>query len=365
MSKELIDIFINYTKKKLMTICSIAFKELKNDSLTNYCLDKYINTFIDCYYFKKLLTLEKEYVQNFNFAVVNKELEGLKFEILDDLENDEIKITGIFNEDNKKLVQDLKKIVLFAAELVLLNYENCKKKEEFETVISYFLENQKITLETKIKDLLISFMKETILKETKFFESNLNDTFFLDYLKYKDQKDKYFVQLNYKIPKLSRNYRVTSIKKVYNSNKISLKKLNTLTSLLIFDILKKINNKEELKTYFIYIPDSCFEKKEIWLDFLKQWNCEYLRKHLVFLIDLKTYQSNGLLLKKCENDFNFGVLIDLTNIIDIQKKLESLEEISLFSYIVVEKLKDKDYDFIKKYEIVPTKTLIFQDLKQK
>ena len=53
----------------------------------------------------------------------------------------------------------------------------------------------------------------------------------------------------------------------------------------------------------------------------------------------------------------------MSRISDVEKKLDSLSNDKLIKYIIVDKVKNKDYDFIKKYEVDESKELFFNRLK--
>ncbi|MEG0994790.1 MAG: hypothetical protein RSE91_02325, partial [Bacilli bacterium] len=151
-----------------------------------------------------------------------------------------------------------------------------------------------------------------------------------------------------------------SIDNVYNSIELMPLKVKTILTYLNVDILKKILKQSELETYLVNLPEYFLKQKDIFKSFLNFINNNYFKKHIVLLINNNDYISHKSLLEGFKDKYLFALIIDISHINDVEKKLSSLED-SLFNYIILDKIKEKDYDIIKKYKETSLKTIIINE----
>ncbi|MEG1350895.1 MAG: hypothetical protein RSC85_00210 [Bacilli bacterium] len=358
MDINLIDYFMNFKKRNVLAYCNVIFPISLDEVIKEEILNKYIDTYINCYYYKILGTLDEKNVSKYDFNVILKELEGYSLELLSEIDKEnELYYT------TTHLIRYGLYVALIGVLIDINDFSLCLNDTEYETEIMEIINLYKevsITNNSQVVSQLVALVKSSKIKEKKFFNNFDDDNFSLCYKPYRHFEKIILVDMKYKIPKLSRNYRTKSIDNVYNSIELMPLKVKTILTYLNVDILKKILKQSELETYLVNLPEYFLKQKDIFKSFLNFINNNYIKKHIVLLINNKDYISHKSLLEGFKDKYLFALIIDISHINDVEKKLSSLED-SLFNYIILDKIKEKDYDIIKKYKETSLKTIIINE----
>ena len=70
------------------------------------------------------------------------------------------------------------------------------------------------------------------------------------------------------------------------------------------------------------------------------------KKYVILLTDLNTYTTK----EKFFNNYECACLQDMSHISDVKDKLNNIDNLGVFTTVVVNDYKDKDYEDIEKYE---------------
>ena len=322
MKNNLIDAYIEFKKKKLLECCNILYK-------SNDFLSAYIETYILTYYYHILGTLDYEDVKEYDYKVVKKELEGTFLELSLDNNSKEVK-------ESYQAV--LTSIIVDRVEFLTNNLNDIKNglKE---------LENKKlIPTITKIDELARMIKKYNII-ENKFLNKLNSDNFNLKYNKYKNKDKLYNVEVEYEIKQLGR-YKDKSTEKIFTSVDIVEEKTISLLNLLNIDVLNKMINQENIDYYFIHLSYKLMDLKKENIFSLASNN--YFKQHVIFVINYNDYITHKQFVNKY-NSFNFALSVDMSHINNVEQKLDSLDTLP-FKYIILDKIKNKDYGYINNYD---------------
>lgn len=367
MKESLIDVFMNFKKQKMREICTCFLPSSICDEWRDHSFRRFLDTYIDVYYYQMLYTLDRSKVDQYDLLVVTEELNGICLEMFQELENAEILEDQDMFEKKKILTRVCQSIVELVCLLDITEFDSIIKREDVESQIDSILRlypNLELPNRTQALPKMHTLLREWKTKERKFLLGPKQDDLFLQMMPYSQHKDLFRLQIVQSIKKISRNYRKTSIQKNFEGKEVSLEKTRTLLYLWQLEMLRKIVKKEPLKRYLIDVPESYLGKKTTFEELVQLLSNAYLQKHLVIVIPWTSYLSHKGFLSDYEKHFCFGVLTDFSHIADVSKKLESLEEISLFDYIIVKNAKSKDYNYLRNYEPSGTKTLLFQTLEE-
>lgn len=323
--------YINFKKKNIYKYSRILIPN--TNPYIDKILNSYIDTYINTFYYHKLETID---VFNPSFSTIVKELEGKKLELIYELEENENKIK------NKNIITILYSVVISMIKLDIV--ENTMSKDLLREKIKEIIKNYKYTDE--MVDNLTNAILENRSKETKFLKNLMNDEFKLKYSLYRNQRNKYFIELDTNIKQL-KNYSNLIINKNLNINYINVFK--TTINLINIDILYKIMNSEELDYYFVNLPANLLDQKEKLLKILEDIDNENVREHIVLIVDYNYYLNHKKILNLIDIKYSFAALVDMSHIKDIDTKLETVENVKIFDYVIVDKVKTKDYESINRY----------------
>ncbi len=337
MNYDLISRYMNY-KVKLLTDCGLIFFPDYNKKFLRGAFNSLFTTYINTYYYHILDTLE--YDIDYDQETLKKEYEGKKYEILEEFAEDELVLSNEEYTKNKNAIDDIIDIALFLVELDQLKYEN---KEEIAYKVAKFVEEYP-KIDEKLQNniyKLIYRIKQNYNVDYKLFKED-NPQFIIDYSKTISNKGYIIVNLLPNIKILNTNYKKNLVYKVYNKEELIIKKMSTLIYKLSRDILDKALNGKKIDKYFIDIDESLFQKgKLIVIDALDN---KLLRDHIVLMITNNSYKAHQEYLRSL--NFSFACKQDLSNIYNVLEKLGDIDQQMFFDYIVVDKYKDKDEEYL-------------------
>ena len=353
MEDNLINSYIDFKTKKIMGCCNLLQKNADD------YFKRYVNTYISAYYYHILGTLDENNVSDYDYKVISKELEGTGLELLSELDKRDSEYSK-----KEKIIKKSYEVVLTSIVLDRVNFLQVNNLDEIEAGLKTLI-NKKMIIDMgkeTIED-LARIIKKHVLAENKFLKSLDNGIISLKYSKYRNFDNFYYVNINHDIKQLSHNYKKNVIDKVFDSEEVSQIKSKTTLNLLNIDILKKLINQETLDSYFIRLSGLFFENKHELLELLALADNICEKKHVVFIIDYEDYNSHRQLLNNLEINFLFAVLVDMSHINDVEKKLIALEDLDLFKYVILKKIKDKDYEYVVNYKFLNEKKLIINDFE--
>ena len=364
MKENIITTYMRFKVECLKKYSIIIGSNLIDIKISDDYFNRYLNTYINTAYYHVLGTLDFTKDTKFNQTTINKELEGMYEEIMYDIDNSDLIESSDMYETRKKQAKISYHLSLFMSYFNKIEFSLADDFSNFIDKLNLCLEDNK-----RIKELfddsiyagLYEEVRKNLNKEEKFF-NNLNDLdFSLVYKKYVSTNN-YLIKLDHTIKRLKRNYKQTMVDKVYDFDNVTLHRVKTMINLLSIDILKKILSREKPDTYFINFREICFSSKKIFEDIIQLMDNPLIRNKLIILMDNSSYNIHRTMFNNYI-DYTYGVIIDMSRISDVEKKLDSLSNDKLIKYIIVDKVKNKDYDFIKKYEVDESKELFFNRLK--
>lgn len=346
---NILNCYIEFKYRNIYSYVDILVSGIKTDFSRNV-VNKLIDTYIKTYYFHHLQTLDE--VEEYNIEVIISEFNGKALEIIYELDD------SINKEKATNLVNIFKDIVLCAIKIDKI--DDSFKREDRINEIKKIIKKYKYN-----EDLLNDLSKTKLINnniENKFLKGLIKEDFELKYNLYRNKKNIYYVILNSQINQLKKYYSEKSIKKNLNKEKIAKKKFITTINLLNIDILYKIMNSENIDYYFINIPECLLEDKEEILEILNMIDNEYVREHIVLLIDYNYYLNHKKILNLIDIKYSFAAIVDMSHIRDVEEKIENVEIIKIFDYVVIDKVKSKDYEIVNKYESITGKQIFINEL---
>ena len=338
--ENLITVYMNH-KVSHLTNCGLSiFFEEKDKNFVKECLTKYMNTYVNCYYYHILNTLHK--ANTYDISIVTKELEGIMEEMLDDYCINELLVSNEEYSHNRNLIKTLKNVSIFLVQLDLLSYND---REEIKEKVEDLVNNNKFIEEIIGKNInkLINLLKINYTKENNFFK--LDDEYFeIKFTKFINSKTKYLVELIPEIKILNSNYRKSLVEKAYLDQRLDKEKMELLIQKISFHLLK---NKPYNEKYFIVMDEDFIKRGDIIDDIDKLLDNPIFKDNIVLLIPFPFYMSHKVTLEK--NSFTYGFIQDFSHINDVPEKINSME-IENIKYIVISDYKEKDKGFITKYQ---------------
>ena len=73
-----------------------------------------------------------------------------------------------------------------------------------------------------------------------------------------------------------------------------------------------------------------------------------IKNNITFLIDYDEYKINQEKFNDVDN-YNFAILVNLSNVQDVEEKLDEVSKFNLFRYVIIDKAKKEDYSLIDNY----------------
>lgn len=348
---NLINDYFEFKKRNLINYAAVFIDD--NENTLEY-LRKYIDTYVDTYYYHILNTYYDESVKKFDGKIIIKELKGKKLELLDEL--DETK------KDEDKLINKCYKYGFIAVIIDVINFNGLTKVEEFKEMLRETLVEKRKLMEYDdgILDKLASIVRNSVLKERRFFSSLNNDNFKVNFYRYKDSHTYNKVVLDFDIESLSKNYTVDVLEKNYKSDRIKLLKFEATMNMLMLEMLKKILSNDVIDYYFVDVPTSTIKDKTMFERLVSYVDNNRLKNNIVFVVNYNEYIQNKSLFKNLEG-YSFALCIDLSRTIVIEKRLSEIEGFDLFHYVIIDGVKQENLQLVENY-VIKGKVMFMNEL---
>ncbi len=337
-SMNIVSCYVEFKKNILLdyinTICSNSDNPAFQTIVSNY-----IDTYIATYYFHRLETLDYEDDRAYDFNTVLQELDGKRIEMLYD---------NSFDSGRPIISKDIELgyfLTVVAIELDGID-EDSITEDKISKVLRTGLKSNSAFDSSVIKKIM-TLMKQYIQKEEKFFEKLTMDAFHIQYKSFRYQMGSYFVSLRYDIEQLNCNYDPIFLTKNFWRDDLAYNRLETTLNLLNIDILYKLKAGEPLEYYFIPIPTVLLDENI--MSKLEIISEESIKKHLIFEVDYSAYTNKKRILRTINKEYQLAALVDMTYIREIDQKIQTLDELPLFEYILLDHVKAKDYSVVSKY----------------
>lgn len=342
---------MNYKVKRLKEYIYIIDNNYLIKDIANLYLDQYINTYINTYYYHILETLDYSSSISYDFKDIYKELEGKYYEIIYEIENSEVLESKDIYVQKKKQAKYCFQLTYFIS---YIDHDRLFLEEDYEKFISILdqicSKNKYISelLDAYKYQMLFDALSEERKKINQFMNLQNNLKFELDYHKYEDL-EYYYVSLKHNISRLNHYYKPEMVERVYDFKNVSPIRVKTMINLLISDILKRVVYAKNIAKYFIFLNEFDLDNKKQIQEIFAMTENPLVKNNIVFLLDYKGYIAHTKIVTD-HSTYNFGLLCDLSHVNDIEKKLDSLDNLPIIKYIVLDKIKKSSFEFISKYD---------------
>lgn len=331
-------------------IYTINNKNLEKE-LSNKYLDIYLETFINTYYYHILETLDYTESIKYDLKTIYKELEGKYYEILFDIENSDVLDSSDVYKKKKQQAKACFQLAYFISYIDVYQLFLEEDYEKYILMLDTICDKNKYInnlIDANYYQKLFDLLKIERIKINQFKNSLKDLKFYLNFNKYKDL-DYYLVSLENNIPRLNNYYKKEMINRVYNFKNVSHIKIKTTINLLMKDILKRVIYHKDIDKYFIILEENDLLNRKYYEEYFSMINNPILKNNIIFIMSYKTYLSHTKIINDY-NTYNFGLICDLSHINDIEKKLDTLDNLPIIKYLILDKIKKNDLDFLNKYE---------------
>lgn len=351
MTKNLITRYLEHKKKCLTSYALSLFTDIEYKDFEIKCLKKYINNYVEVFYHNQFetlgigVTLDK--------SAIEIEQEGMRLELLDDLQAREIIESNSSFTRKKEIINLTKEYVnaIIAFDQKKVTEENAEK-----IIINITTElSQRLpVLQTAVKTWLKRY-KEAEKIINRLLEEKKN--FALKHVPY--QENLWEITLLTKVKQVNM-YKRSLVKRVDEELKVEKEKLKLITIILNQTILKSIHRKEKIGNYMIPIKEELWQEKEDIEELFSLLDDKNLKDHIYLGISYNILSNNKGLQKKKKEGYHFVCYQDFTHILDIPTKINTIDTSNLFDYIVITGYKAKDATTIEKEELSVAKKIFFR-----
>lgn len=354
MKENIVAMYIRFKKITLMECCNILHRKDFDEIQKKRVFETYINTYLACYYYHVLETLNEKDVIEYNYDVIIKELKGKYEELMYNLKNDK-KINDVkVYQNHENLIKKAYTISLFSILFDLTDFSKCNTLTDTSLLVRRILEkNQRLIDITKINEntnRLSTLLFERNKKEEQFFQLMMDDNFILKLDNYQNDERKCRVSLDYDIKQIERSYKRSAARKIFQEKELSEDKFLILLNLLNAKVLNEMKEGGNRTKYFISLPKTFLSKKEKFQEVLSMINTPYQKKHIILTIESTTYNSAKAKFKLKEKDYSFAMLLNISRVSDVDKKIAEVKTIPFFDYIIIDQFKQEQLPIIKSYQ---------------
>ena len=304
--------YIKYTNNYLIEYYKILLGKKYERRLVKPFVDRYI----EVRYYNKYSVNSKDFT-----SVLNKELNGLAKELMEEYKDKKEKIKNIF--------------ALFS---YLLFLDGCTTYTDLNVLLKTLFADKNITLEypENAKEDLNNLSRDFIDKKKEFFGLFNSEEFSLKEKKYEANVIKVELEQKCNLSKLFSDY---AIDRAYNSEIVSESKTYLSILLLSSKVIKEVIDFDFKTNYIMDFPVSLFEKSKKIVKYIKVLDDDMLKSKIVLNFKYKDYKIynkdiNDLINQGC----SVSLELDETYSIDF-------DNLFVFSYILV----DKKYNY---YDII-------------
>ena len=350
--KNLITVFMNYKISRLIEYGVNIYQE--DSSFIRKVFTNYFQTYIDNYYYKIFNTIEEEI--NYNRKNLKIELNGIMEEMLYDYR----RFSFVENENktlskHERIIRDLRDL---SFEIVRLDTIEIPSKEEIPNVVEEFLNNNELIMKYlgKNTNKIISLVRDTYMKIGKLLQ--YDDKYFkCNKKKFINNDDLVLMEIVPDI-KVLNTYRRGMVSKVYQDEKLDLKKFQCLVQKISYTLLMNSLEKKKNTPCIIMLPETLVKRGKISEDILNIMDNPMFIKNVILGVNYNLYLSQKTAFSL---DMMLACTQDFTHISDIYQKVDAIYQEGLFNYLVVEGCRDDDVDYFKDYENDVMKVLMIEE----
>lgn len=345
---NLITLFMNNKIRCLIEYVLFLYND--NNDFVRDVAREYILVYVDNYYYGIFHTIDDS---NYSLDNLKLEFNGVMEEMLYSYSDHELEVSNEEYKRNCNIIKDLNDIAYEVSQIDRLVY---KDRDDVNDVVNKFLLEHK-----KINDLLgnrvnkfITMIKSSYTLDNRLlnFKDNyfvLNKRFFIS------DKDIQFISLDTNIKVLD-TYKANLVSKIYEDDRLDLKKIECLINKVALDILYKFIKGEEIDRYIIEIPDTLVARGKIDEKVMDLMSNPLFQKYVVLAVQYNTYLNH----KGAFNiDFRLACIQDYSHINDIYQKTDNISKEGIFNYLIVSDCREKDRDFFETYENEAMTALMF------
>lgn len=324
MSVNIINKYIDITKKQMTTYMKLVFGSLLKKEYNDKYLEKYVNT---RYY--------NYYETNINETLREKILNSLK-DVEENLAMDHI--------EDRDLIQKMNtffQYVLYFDNVV--NYKDIKQKiERISKLRKKLLNKSSESFNKNLYDKMIEFEKQ---KEI-FLENLKSDDFYIKVTNYPRRVNIYRVSLKHNV-NIPIEYSEFAVNKAFNSGIIKEDKLIVEYYLTEAKILKDILKQRFNKQYVVEFSETVLKKSKKLKILLNIINNPASLEQIVLKIHYEDYMENKEKIHELlRQGYKFAVVLDET----LKVNEREIQTLDIFKYVLLNK-QLKSYEQIKSYKI--------------
>ncbi len=304
--------YVKFVENFLINYYKLLLSTKYEKGLVKPFIDKYI----DVRYYNESVVKENNFTDR-----LNKELNNIAKELLEENEGKEDKIKNIF--------------ALFSYVLFI---DGCIHYSDLNLLLKTLFSDKNITLEYSdaTKKELNSIIREYINKKVSFFKLFSAEEFYLKGRKYTNNIYHIDLGQNCNISKLYSDY---AVEKAYNSDVVFENRTYLTILLCSAKILSEVISLDFSKTYIVDFPVSLLDKPKKIIRFLKALDDDMLRTKICLKFMYKDYKKYKNEIKSLINQ-DYSICLELDKTYDVD-----FDDLFLFSYVIVNK-KYKYYDII-------------------
>ena len=303
-------------------------EEFKNNEPT--IKEKLIDAYIDAKYYNHCGNIDLNYNGKNMLLKVDNLLEKLAEEL-----------KKAYKESDKKYDEKVDKIAKF---MQLINHieedfkieDLQKKKDTYNKRILKYVKYNDLSAKD-LKKLITELLKvqRTYSGMIKFIQSKIETNMFELKFNKLTRKDMYAVELTHNI-QFSKVYSDYIVDKTYSEGIIAEDKIKVLGNLLLSQLVKDMFNGEFNKKYFVYIPESLYNKDNKLDQVFDMFDDEFAKKSINILLAYNGLSDNKKTIKQLiKQGFNFSV--DM-NDVELLKKSD-IKELYVLDYIFISRKK--------------------------
>ena len=367
MGENIFNYYFSFQMNKFLSFEKLILSYPCDEKEKDNILKKFFSTYFNCFYFHKLETVLPECVVNYDISLIQNELDGVRVELLYYLDHADVLEDAYTYAHQKQLIEYCYYVALMAVNIDFLDISD-------ETVDNYFIEKIKGIVSSysmiKVENVsvitsnVLSWLKEKRKKEKTFLDSYHQFSMSLCTFKFSQNLNYYKLNLIYSIPKLQKKYKSNTLSRVFEDEVISFDKSKIICQLFSFMALRNVLAQKEFGLYFLNISSIILSRKKSFLKILSCIDYDYLKEHLVFMIDFDVYLNHRKYLSRFVNSYFFCLAVDFSRVRDATKKLDAISSLKLFNYVYIYNIKQSDYAIVSKYNFSSGKELLIEQVKE-
>src|SRR5574344_174230 len=312
MDRDIINYYINFVKKNILTFYHILLNNKYETNLINPLVDKYI----DIRYFNNTLSKEKDTIK-----LIDDELKPI------------VKNAIINNPKKEELIKNI--YVIFS---YVLYFDDVAIYDNLTVLVNALLADDLISLtyNDDVKEQLTNFIIDVENKKEEFNRLFNTSLFTLNESRLRKNLYEVSIDNHSKIPKIYSDY---AINKAFNSGTVNEDKYYVLYSMLAYNILKSAIDLDFINNYIVELPITLYNKNKKIERILNIINNDLTKNRIYFKITFNNYINNKDLVNGfIKEGYKFALELD-------DNFNNDLDSLVLFSYVLV-------YDYLDCYDMI-------------